>query len=86
MTHYFNTYNHSKEETNKRYGKEDISGLKTKPGQGRKPIMDSSDEPLVRDAVSRDRQSVKAAKASWEETSGKRAYLCDQLQQCGLNT
>ncbi|WP_354004471.1 helix-turn-helix domain-containing protein [uncultured Duncaniella sp.] len=37
----------------KRYASEGISGLKTKPGQGRKPIMDCSDEALVRDAVSR---------------------------------
>ena len=43
---------------------------KTGPG---KPIMDCSDEALVRDAVSRERQSVKCAKEVWEKASGKRA-------------
>lgn len=57
----------------KRYAKDGISGLKTRPGQGRKPIMDRSDEALVRDAVSRERQSVKSAKALWEHASGKTA-------------
>ena len=57
----------------KRYASEGIAGLKTKPGQGRKPIMDFSDEALVRDAVSRERQSVKSAKELWEKASGKTA-------------
>ena len=56
-----------------RYAKGGINGLKTKPGQGRKPIMDCSDEALVREAVSRERQSVKSAKALWENASGKTA-------------
>ncbi len=57
----------------KRYATEGISGLKTKPGQGRKPIMDCTDEALVREAVSQERQSVKAAKNLWEASSGKQA-------------
>jgi transposase len=57
----------------KRYASEGISGLKTKPGQGRKPIMDCSDEALVRDAVSQERQSVKSARELWENASGKTA-------------
>ena len=57
----------------KRYAAEGISGLKTKPGQGRKPIMDRTDEALVREAVSQERQSVKAAKNLWEASSGKKA-------------
>lgn len=57
----------------KRYAKEGIGGLKTRAGQGRKPIMDSSDEPLVREAVSRERQSVKRAKALWQRASSKKA-------------
>lgn len=57
----------------KRYAKDGINVLKTRPGQGRKPIMDCSDEALVWDAVSRERQSVKSAKALWENASGKTA-------------
>ena len=57
----------------KRYSENGISGLKTRPGQGHKPIMDCSDEALVRAAVSQERQSVKAAKNLWEASSGKTA-------------
>ncbi|MBD5307469.1 MAG: helix-turn-helix domain-containing protein [Bacteroides sp.] len=57
----------------KRYSENGISGLKTRPGQGRKPIMDCSDEALVREAVSQERQSVKSAKSMWEKASGKKA-------------
>lgn len=35
----------------KRYKENGIKGLETRPGQGRKPIMDCSDEELVRKAI-----------------------------------
>lgn len=35
----------------KRYKEEGIDGLKTRSGRGRKPIMDSSDEEVVRHAI-----------------------------------
>ncbi|MBD5328697.1 MAG: hypothetical protein HDS03_02205 [Bacteroides sp.] len=47
--------------------------MKTRPAQGRKPIMDCSDEALVREAVSQERQSVKSAKSMWEKASDKKA-------------
>ena len=50
---------------------EGIEGLKTRPGRGRKPIMDSSDEEAVRRAIEQDRQSVSKARAAWEQSSGK---------------
>ena len=38
----------------KRFETEGISGLETRPGRGRKPIMDSSDEEIVRKAIEND--------------------------------
>ncbi|MDR2809337.1 MAG: transposase [Tannerellaceae bacterium] len=46
----------------KRFKAEGVKGLHTRPGQGRKPIMDCSDEEAVRKAIASDRQSVRAAK------------------------
>jgi transposase len=57
----------------KRYLSEGIAGLQTRPGRGRKPIMDSSDEAAVRAAIEQDRQSVSKAKASWQQATGKEA-------------
>mgnify|MGYP000487072781 CR=1 FL=1 len=57
----------------KRFETEGISGLETRPGRGRKPIMDSSDEEIVRKAIENDRQSVKKAKEAWQQASGKEA-------------
>jgi transposase len=55
----------------KRFESEGIKGLCTRPGQGRKPVMDSSDEEAVRKAIESDRQSVRAAKQAWRKASGK---------------
>lgn len=57
----------------KRFKSEGIEGLKTRPGRGRKPIMDSTDEEEVRRAIEQDRQSVSKARAAWEKASGKEA-------------
>lgn len=57
----------------KRFESEGITGLETRPGRGRKPIMDCSDEEAVRKAIEQDRQSVKKAKESWQQASGKEA-------------
>lgn len=57
----------------KRFETEGISGLETRPGRGRKPIMDCSDEEIVRKAIENDRQSVKKAKEAWQQASGKEA-------------
>jgi transposase len=57
----------------KRFETEGFKGLHTRPGQGRKPIMDCSDEDAVRKAIESDRQSVRAAKEEWQKASGKEA-------------
>lgn len=57
----------------KRFELEGIKGLYTRPGQGRKPIMDCSDEEAVRKAIESDRQSVRLAKEAWQNSSGKEA-------------
>jgi transposase len=57
----------------KRFEAEGINGLYTRPGQGRKPIMDCSDEEAVRRAIESDRRSVRAAKQAWRNASGKKA-------------
>lgn len=57
----------------KRFREESIAGLQTRPGRGRKPIMDCSDEAVVRRAIEQDRQSVNKARASWQEATGKEA-------------
>ena len=56
-----------------RYRKEGIKGLETRPGRGRKPIMDCSDEEAVRRAIEQDRQSVNKAREAWQQASGKEA-------------
>jgi transposase len=57
----------------KRFQTEGIDGLQTRPGQGRKPIMDCSDEEAVRRTIESDRQSVRAVKEAWQNASGKEA-------------
>ena len=57
----------------KRYKEEGIDGLRTRPGRGRKSIMDSSDEEAVRRAIEQDRQCVSKAKTAWEQATGKEA-------------
>jgi transposase len=56
-----------------RFLSEGITGLQTRPGRGRKPIMDSTDEEAVRAAIEQDRQSVSKARAAWQEATGKEA-------------
>ncbi len=57
----------------RRYLEQGIDGLRNKPGQGAKPIMDSSDEEAVRDAIEKDRLSVMKAKERWQQATGKEA-------------
>ena len=56
-----------------RYKAEGVKGLETRPGRGRKPIMDSSDEEAVRRAIEQDRQSVNRAREAWQRACGKEA-------------
>ena len=57
----------------KRYGDEGINGLTTRTGRGRKPIIDSSDEEIIRKAIEEDRQSVSKAREAWQNATGKKA-------------
>ncbi len=56
----------------KRYEAEGIEGLRTKPGRGRKPILDAGkDLPSVKAAVIANRQRISLAKAELEAELGK---------------
>ena len=57
----------------KRYLLEGFSGLETRKGRGRKPIMDCSDEEAVRKVIENDRQSVNKAREAWQNAVGKEA-------------
>jgi len=57
----------------KRFQSEGISGLQTRAGRGRKPVMDCTDTEAVRAAIEQDRQSVGKAKAAWQAATGKAA-------------
>ena len=56
----------------KRFEMEGIAGLETKPGRGRKPILDSDkDLARVKAAVAANRQRISMAKAELEAELGK---------------
>lgn len=51
----------------RRFKSEGIAGLKTKPGRGRKPLLDKEkDREEILAAVKSNRQRVDMAKAEWE--------------------
>jgi len=55
-----------------RYEAEGIEGLKTRPGRGRKPLLDEQrDGKAVRKAVKKERQRLDQAKAALEEELDK---------------
>ena len=56
-----------------RYREKGFAGLRNKSGQGDKPIMDSSDEIAVRQAIEKDRLSLMKAKERWQNATGKEA-------------
>lgn len=57
----------------KRYLEFGIEGLRNKPGQGAKPIINCSDEKAIREAIEKDRLSVMRAKERWQNATGKKA-------------
>ena len=57
----------------KRFEEEGIKGFGTRPGRGRKPIIGTQDEEIIRHAIEKDRSSILSAKAQWEAATGKRA-------------
>ena len=56
----------------KRYALAGIAGLKTRAGQGRKPILELSDLSVVRAAVEQERQRLSQARKIIEENLGKK--------------
>lgn len=55
-----------------RYKSEGISGLYTRPGRGRKPVLSrEEDKDSILEAIKANRQRMRTAKAEWEEKSGK---------------
>jgi transposase len=56
----------------KRYQAFGIEGLQTKPGRGRKPILNKeTDKESILASVKAHRQRIQTAKAEWEAQSGK---------------
>jgi transposase len=56
----------------KRYKDFGMEGLATKPGRGRKRILDpETDKESILQSVKAHRQRIQTAKAEWEEKSGK---------------
>ena len=55
-----------------RYKSEGILGLCTKPGRGRKPVLNrEEDKADILEAIKANRQRTRTAKAEWETKSGK---------------
>ena len=57
----------------RRFKEEGVKGLGTRSGRGRKPIIGTQDEEIIRQAIERDRSSILSAKAQWEAATGKTA-------------
>ena len=55
-----------------RYKVEGLQGLVTKPGRGRKSIIEDVDKASVLSAIKANRQRMQTAKAEWEQQSGKK--------------
>ncbi len=54
-----------------RYQAEGMAGLQTKPGRGRKAILQPADLEQVKEAVKRSRQKISIARGELEELLGK---------------
>ena len=60
----------------RRYREEGIEGLKTKPGRGRKAVLQMEvDKEAVLQAVKANRQRIQTAKAVWEQETNKAVSL-----------
>jgi transposase len=65
-----------------RYKTEGIPGLITKPGRGRKPLLNKeTDETDVLEAVKANRQRVDMAKAEWESAQSGRTVSRDTFRR-----
>ena len=53
----------------KRFKTDGLEGLKTKPGRGRKPLLDKvADKDAILAAIKANRQRIQLAKADWQAT------------------
>ena len=60
----------------RRYREEGIEGLRTKPGRGRKAVLQMEvDKEAVLQAVKANRQRIQTAKAVWEQETNKAVSL-----------
>ena len=60
----------------RRYKEEGIEGLKTKPGRGRKAVLEVEvDQESVLQTVKANRQRIQTAKAAWEQETNKTVSL-----------
>ena len=60
----------------RRYREEGIEGLKTKPGRGRKAVLQMEvDKEAILQAVKANRQRIQTAKAVWEQGTNKAVSL-----------
>jgi transposase len=56
-----------------RYKREGISGLQTKSGRGRQPVINErEDKEAILSAIKANRQRMRTGKAQWEAESGKK--------------
>lgn len=66
----------------RRFKSEGIAGLNTKPGRGRKPLLDKeTDQESILAAVKSNRQRVDMAKAEWEAAQGGRTVSRDVFRR-----
>ena len=56
----------------RRYKEEGIEGLKTKPGRGRKAVLEVE---VDQESVKANRQRIQTAKAAWEQETNKTVSL-----------
>ena len=65
-----------------RYNGEGILGLMTRPGRGRKPVLNKErDESSILEAVKSNRQRVDMAKAEWEATNADKSVSRDTFRR-----
>lgn len=65
-----------------RYNRDGIAGLETKPGRGRKPVLNKeTDEAGILEAVKSNRQRVDIAKAEWEAANAGKSVSRDTFRR-----
>ena len=66
----------------RRYKTEGFDGLQTKPGRGRKPLLDKEkDKDSILEAIKTNRQRIDMAKAEWEAAQANRSVSRDVFRR-----